>query len=212
MSRTEEIVIRERQFSPCATTVQIAFIADVTPERVRQILSAHGLPTRHWKQRDYICNNCGVIFSIGHGKPRQFCTPECRKDYLLATIECDVCGRLFQIPYSKVRTHIMKGYPRFYCSKQCFGRYIGNKYGLAVHPEFIGRRRARQPRKWDKFAEQIKELLEKGWTLIHILQKLGIPVGSFGSIKKMLVEKGLVPNSDASKSQATFAINTFSRK
>jgi acetone carboxylase gamma subunit len=70
MSRTEEIVIRERQLCPCATTVQIAFVADVTPERVRQILSAHDLPTRHWKQRDYVCNNCGMIFSIGNGKPR----------------------------------------------------------------------------------------------------------------------------------------------
>jgi hypothetical protein len=140
------------------------------------------------------------------------CTPECRKDHLLATIECDGCGQLFQLRYSQVRKHIMRGYPRFYCSKQCVGRDTGNKYGFAVHPEFTGKRWASQSHEWDKFAKQIKESLEKGWTLKYILQELGIPVGSFGSIKKKLVEKGLVPNSDASKSQATAAINVFSRR
>jgi hypothetical protein len=140
------------------------------------------------------------------------CTPECRKDHLLATIECDGCGQLFQLRYSQVRKHIMRGYPRFYCSKQCVGRDTGNKYGFAVHPENTGSRWANQPCKWDKFAKQIKEGLEKGWTLKYILQKLDIPVGSAGSIKKMLVEKGLVSSSDASKSQATAAINVFSRR
>jgi predicted transcriptional regulator len=135
MMAVRELVIKEREASPCATLQQIADKLGVTKERVRQILVSESLPTTHWKLRNYLCNNCGRNFPAIYGGRRIFCSPECQKAYYEATLQCDECGKLFKLRYSELRKAVKRGYQHFYCSRRCRGRAIGGKYGFNVHPE-----------------------------------------------------------------------------
>jgi hypothetical protein len=185
----QQLVVRERHNNPCATLKQIADKYGVTKERVRQILSAADLPTRHWKQ-GYICNSCGREFYPAYGHSKLFCGTDCRKEYGLVTVECEACGKLYQMSYFELIRKVVKlGQRHFYCSRRCNGKATGQQWGFNIHPKNRYCVNKRQPSKWAKYIPEIKAMLLKSWYLNNILVELGIPKGSYCLIKKLVAEK-----------------------
>jgi hypothetical protein len=144
---SRELVIKKRELNPCATIQQIGDEFGISRERVRQILASENLPTRHWVQRRFICNNCGMTFTRARNKSRIFCSAKCKKEYYHATLRCDACGQLYSIPYFLVQGCIRLGCQHFYCSASCSKRTIGKEFGFAAHPENTGTRFKGQPSK-----------------------------------------------------------------
>jgi hypothetical protein len=181
---TRKLILQKRKANPCATLEEIGSKVGVSKERVRQILNSENLPTKHWIQRYYICNRCGLIFFAGHGQSRLFCTPRCRILYYQAILSCDECGKLFTLRYSQVRERVMRGCQHFYCSRSCKGRAIGKKFGFSAHPEntFKNIRES----KYLKFIPQINDMLQQGWRLTNIMVEMGIPEGSYLTIKRVV--------------------------
>ena len=160
---------------------QIAAKVGVSPQIVRQILVSENLPTLNVKPSVnlkpliYVCNHCSRKFSTVSGKPRLFCSPECRKNYYQATLRCDECGKLYNLRYSKLRQAVMRGYQHFYCSRVTKGRATGQKYGFIAPENICGPHNKGQPSKWLKFATRIGKMLRQGKSLNSVLVELGIP-------------------------------------
>ena len=181
-------VIEERLNRPDATLQQIGDKYGVNKERVRQILAAENLSTHHQTPR-YFCNCCGEIFHPQYNRSKTFCSRDCRKAYNTATLECEGCGRLYSVSYaSLIRNIVRYGQHHFYCSRSCFGRVIGQRYGFRVHPKNSGPKN-RPPSKWAVYKPQIEAMFQSGYHIYRILRELGIPQGSLSLIKKMLQEK-----------------------
>lgn len=122
------IVKDYRTKHPCAKLMQVAAAAGVTKQHASQILQEENLPTRPWRQR-YLCNQCGKLLP---GNYKYFCNKGCKSAYLLVTLECSLCGTLFQRPLSWLRRDIKNGKEVFYCSRECWGRHIAKKYGFGT--------------------------------------------------------------------------------
>jgi transcription elongation factor Elf1 len=126
-SDVRDKIIKVRLENPCLTGVSIARQFSISPERVRQFLTEANLPSAHFYNynRRYICLNCGNEFVSAY--PKRFCSPECRHRYYWILVECEVCGKLFEIRKSALlRQDQTSG--RF-CSRECRGRWLGKNYG-----------------------------------------------------------------------------------
>jgi hypothetical protein len=114
-----------RQANPCATLEEIAKARGLTRERVRQLLRAAGLPTRHFRP-SYVCLNCGKVVP-GHRK-QVFCNKQCRYEYHNPLIECFECGRLFRRKQSQLICPDQE-HTHYFCSRHCNGIWVGKTYG-----------------------------------------------------------------------------------
>ena len=134
---TIETIVRERQKNPCATLEQIGVKANVTRERVRQILKRASLPTRAFI-RYHGCLQCGG--QITPSNPSDYRFSYKAKSKTMIPIECSECGRVAwrekSIAFARLRRNKSGA---MFCSKQCQGKYTARKYGFSAHPENIGR-------------------------------------------------------------------------
>jgi hypothetical protein len=139
-------VIHYRETHPCHTLAQIGSNYGLTRERVRQILKGNGAVTVHVPvpKQQYICLNCGEAFTpylhVHHGRTIgsiEFCSGACSKEYHSITLVCDQCGKEFKRPQRFV---LLKTQPHKYtcCSRECYGRLLGNKFGFGVYPDHHG--------------------------------------------------------------------------
>ena len=121
------IIVRLRKRNPCMTLKQIGDKVARSKERVRQILSRAGLPTRGLVQPKlrYECPGCGRLLR----GPTSSC-PTCR----MGTFVCENCGNEFQRGVAVQRSLFKRGQKRLFCTKKCVGRFAGTHYGWAVHP------------------------------------------------------------------------------
>jgi transcription elongation factor Elf1 len=121
------------------TMSEIARIANVSRQRVHQILKEEGLPTSHQiriknqiKKNLYECPVCGTLTSL------RFCSEECKKKWREVPVVCTRCGKLF----IRDRHQFLTNYPQhndgLFCSKVCTGKWYGAKYGFKRHPDSIG--------------------------------------------------------------------------
>ncbi len=167
MIRTQAI-IEIRKSNPCATLKQIGDKIGVTRERVRQILNENRLPTIHWKQK-YLCIVCGSEIKERNRKWKHsaFCSVECGKKYHHPTLICDQCGKAFTRQLSYIlRTKNDAG---TFCSRQCYGKWLGRNYGFSVHPENCGAKS-----KYDY--SEIDRLYIEGLSCAEISRRLNMPV------------------------------------
>jgi YHS domain-containing protein len=185
-----EFIIRERIDNPGATLKQIGDKYNRSYERVRQILAKNNLPTRHCRTKyhpKYICNQCHQVIDQTKTAAKLFCSPECKQAFYLATLECDGCGKLFQMEIWRLKRKIVNHLQEyFFCSRRCRGRIIGLKYGFAAHPENGLARLTKNPPKWAKFLPQMVVMYRNGQNINHIMKALGIPRGSSDIIKRMI--------------------------
>lgn len=161
-------IIRARRNNPCATLEGIGRCFGITGERVRQILSKAGKPTRAYHQH-YLCIQCGKsIGTLWHRK--RFCSRQCQHDYGHIKIACIICGKLREYRICELIWNLKHGQhstDKFFCSKQCQGRWLGREHGI--------------PRKWDY--SKVYELRSKtGWGARNLGHALGIPEATVSAI------------------------------
>jgi len=112
------------------TMSEIGKKVNISRQRVFQILTAEGLPTKH-RIRKYLyeCPVCGTISAF------KFCSKECKKQWQIIPIVCTRCGKLFY----RTRHQFFINYPHhndgLFCSKKCTGRWFAEQYGFQRHPE-----------------------------------------------------------------------------
>ncbi len=163
MKRKAHRAMDLRRANPCLSTAAIARKVGLSKQRVWQILSAAGLPTKAWRQR-YACFRCGAV--LERRIKRGLCG-KCFKESRRLELVCDVCGRHFLREGKVVVMGAKLGYKSFFCSRKCLGRFIGEKYGLKAHPENW------RPRKCDYDLVQALRDAE-GWGARRISEALGI--------------------------------------
>jgi len=73
------------------------------------------------------CEVCGQAFLARRGTTR--CS-ECRQVKLI----CDTCGTEFSVSRTVYNARLRKGYKHSFCTRRCFGRYVGREFGFAKHP------------------------------------------------------------------------------
>lgn len=112
---------------------------------------------QHLHAYSHHCIVCDTITSVA----KRFCSTTCKKSYYTTSYRCEQCGILFTVPRSER--------PRRYCSKQCFGKWLGTHYG---RPIGIG------PRKWDE--DTLIALHNIGYTRRMISSSLHMP---FNTVK-----------------------------
>lgn len=95
------VVIRLRKRNPCMTLAQIGSRVGRTRERVRQILSRAGLPTRALvlPKLRYECPGCGRLLR----GPNSGC-----RTCMMGTFVCDGCGKEFQRRVAQQRSMFKK--------------------------------------------------------------------------------------------------------
>lgn len=173
----------------------------VTRERIRQILEEHygttkisGFIFRDRLARLIGCSSSylfslekrGVLNPIHRGSYYLYDREESEKAALAvarqkehwAILVCDECGGTFERERSQVTFKTKKGQKLWFCSRYCFGKYAGEHYGFAAHPENAGRG---LPRKWD-WGKVYKMRGETGWGAVRIGRALGIPQGTVSAI------------------------------
>lgn len=135
MALRDLALISYHEENPRATLKEMGQEFAITRERVRQILSRVGLRTR--RTRKYICQDCGKALA---GATKSGRCRECQKVFNRITLTCAICGLVFQ---RRRRLHFPTKHPRIlaeaFCSKKCYGRFIGLHHGFVAHPENIAR-------------------------------------------------------------------------
>ena len=175
-------VCQRRMNNPCATLAQIGIEFDITRERVRQILAEHNLPTSHYIQRTFICNQCGKeYYRLGSPCDTQlFCSLQCKHNYYRSpTLICEVCGKPFQRLIAEIRAAINRnGLRHVFCSRQCMGKWFGKNYGFGIFPEHRVHIH-KHKWNWDKVIELRQQT---GWGVWRLGRALGIPQSTVHSI------------------------------
>ena len=176
MTDYQDTVPALRETNPYLTLKDIGAKVGITGEAVRKILKVKGLPTkalRHHRQ----CLNCGTATK---GK-RVFCSSSCRYYYVRVQVECTWCHKLFWTKKSERQRNNLS-----FCSRTCHGKWLGNQHGFTTRPED---RRYGTESKYQFMLRTLKNSkLTKRGELRKKLLETGIPLGSYGMIKKMLAE------------------------
>jgi RNase P subunit RPR2 len=118
--------------------IELARRLGVSRERIRQMVNTAGLRPllRVQERKRYFCSRCGKEIKPGN----RFCA-ECRYAMHHITLTCTQCGKEFAITMSdyKRRLKRRKTSAGFFCSRRCFGMYIGRVFGfrpkLRSYPE-----------------------------------------------------------------------------
>lgn len=183
-NRTLQVnIIRARRDNPCATLAEIGTRYSITRERVRQVLSKAGKPTRAYHQT-YLCIRCGKDIGRVEGL---FCSQQCRHDYGHIKIACTYCGKLREYSVKDLIWRIKHGqhsHNLFFCSKHCQGKWFAEIHGFIAHPENTGV----NIRKWDY--NKVYELRKQtSWGALRIGRALGIPTSTVAAI----LQRGITP-------------------
>lgn len=123
---------------------------------------------KHIKPPQSQCRYCGKPIREGI-----FCDRECFKKYHTVTLICSYCGKPYSLSTSDAQARIERNSSGLmYCSKKCYGKWLGENYGFGVYPEHIG---AKVKRKWDyKKVYQARD--ETGFGALKLSRLLGIPM------------------------------------
>lgn len=140
MSSEERVKILREQ-DPHMSATRMAAETGVSRQRVSQILIELGLPTTFKKETFCICGkkNPGV---------QKYCKA-CFSKTRLIDLMCEICQKTFQ---RSAKMHIRrtnnikrdtltKYSGNVFCSRHCFGVYIGKTFGFAAHPENAGQKK-----------------------------------------------------------------------
>lgn len=123
-------IIERRKNSPGLSLKQVGDEFDITKERVRQILSSAGMPTRHHTHEKVShCLRCGAEI-----KNRSYCR-KCQFELHNVELICDNCGIKFWrrvsavLKYASRKTSYGANSKYTFCSRHCLGVWRGKKYG-----------------------------------------------------------------------------------
>ena len=160
---TAQAVVSMRNKSACATLQDIADNLGISRQRVHQILKKEDLRTKHYTQKTrFECQVCGKTSS------HKFCSVECKKKWHEIPVTCTTCGKLF----TRSRRQLLAHYKEFlFCSRECFGKWTGERHGFKAHPE--NGVRGKKP-KWD-YSLVWKTHLETGYGAVRLSRLLNIP-------------------------------------
>ncbi len=124
-----ESVCATRKRNPCATLEEIGQKYNVSRERIRQVLSKHGLSTKALVIKS-ACMNCNKVIY----KSQKFCSRECQHEYARIPVACQQCGKIFKRYQSEITYRFRENSEhRFFCSRKCLGGWVGVRYGFRVH-------------------------------------------------------------------------------
>ena len=155
--------------NPCLTRSAIAEHFGVSREYVRTVLKRARINTRHIIIKSSRLCRCGNEVTE---KGAQYCY-DCRHIRLI----CDQCGCVYTKHIKDVANKTMKHRHQF-CSKQCQGRWLGERYGRFS----LGDTSRKGKSKYDYILPEIAHRLVSGESMYHIGIAMGIPVGSIGMI------------------------------
>jgi len=126
-----EQVCELRRKDPPLSVAEIARIVGRSRERVRQILTEGGFSTARVPDPRRRCRICGT--RKHYPLKRGFCI-SCFSSPRWITLSCPVCGESFSRRFSHIKYQISKrGYNNFFCSRTCFGKWLGIRFGFGVH-------------------------------------------------------------------------------
>lgn len=169
------------------TQHELAVMFGLSRERIRQIrqelhLEAYIKARIDTQNIPHLCKECGKLVSKNpNGSYNRYCSRECRFIRRRTTIElvCHECGKKFTLDKSQYNnTMKIRRLPYRFCSKKCFGKYMGNNYGFAAHPENA------RPRKYDYDA--VAKLTNDGFTPRQISERLSIPINRLYTLRSIL--------------------------
>ena len=124
-------VFEIRQEHPNKSATEIAIEVGISRERVRQILTKLGLPTK--VRNPYIprhCRDCGRILSkTTKGVLCFACFNLQRRKETLAELTCFQCRKTFYRSKALHNIKKEKGYKHTFCNRKCLGRWLGLNYG-----------------------------------------------------------------------------------
>lgn len=125
-NRGNIITLRKRY--PCMTLAAIGRKVGLSRERVRQILVDENVETKRMRQ-SYICLNCRKIFiPQPNHRRKSFCSAKCYHEYHSLILICEQCGKPFERLVSRILDQRQK-HTYYFCSKICYGRWLGIHYG-----------------------------------------------------------------------------------
>lgn len=140
-----------RRHNPCWTLKQLGAQMGVSGERIRQLLVAQGLGTRH-KRACVICKEVRPISAFrnsGRNYLAYVCTPcwDARQAQLKAnrrgTFFCGACGKELVRKISAVINNMRRGgHGQAFCNRVCFGKFTAKTAGWAS-PQAFQRREQR---------------------------------------------------------------------
>lgn len=186
------------------TLQQIGEVTGVTRERIRQVLEqkfGRIEPVRCFEAeaaRRIGCSACmlatlrkkGVVcpkrlgyhwlYDANEMDKAKLAVEAYRQRRKLVVLKCAQCGKEFELSGHEYNARLRRRkIPLFFCSRQCYGRYIALHYGFGVFPEHaMGPKRGP---KWD-YSRVYSLWKETGWSLKRLSIALGIPLSSIGGI------------------------------
>lgn len=183
MNAKYEKIISLRQNNPCLTMAKIAKLVGLSDGRVWQILKMANLPTSHLvPEKNYVCKYCTKVFPSPY--PKIYCSKECRHASSHVHVKCDVCGILIEKPMHQIRWRLAgknklqrQGQSLFFCTKKCYGKWLGNEKGFKKHPERqkLAVKKRLGSSKYKDLFPIIIGLQRKGHSLYSISNLLSIP-------------------------------------
>lgn len=188
-----EQVTALRQKNPCLTLQQIGNKVHLTRQRVQQILAGEGLPTAAYRRdRRFVCR-CGktiepTIYKSGNRYYSQYCSKRCRFEAFNVPLACSSCGQISwrkqsqMLHYDKPYAHRLRQKTYVFCSRKCQGKYLGEHFGFAAHPENSGGHNSLGKSKYN--LGQISAQRQPNESTWALLCRLGIPGGSSNMLLK----------------------------
>lgn len=120
LTERDQLICSTRQSNPSASLEEIGRPFQLTRERVRQILKAHGLPTAHVNPPPppRYCITCGKLLSSTN---KSYCSTQCQyaRRTTRISVPCAWCGRVFRKQRQKVLDRKAAGHNLFFCSRFC---------------------------------------------------------------------------------------------
>ena len=170
--------------------IDIAKECHVTRERIRQILKAEELPTRHALKTRY-CKYCGLELPV---RPvRRYCSESCRNAAIAAKqviLTCEYCGSPYTKPKALYNSILRRGrHTSRFCCNRCQGLWLAKNHGFPAHPENKGSNKTKGIRKWDE--NEIIEMRKQGKTYREIKEAIGIPYCTLSSYITRLIRDGV---------------------
>ena len=136
ISPRDQSLVSSKISCPQLSLRQLGKRYNISGERVRQILTKHGITTQR-KVIPRLCKHCGKeIFREKGTYSNTFYHPDCKLDKYHPLIPCFTCGKEFRRSATELRSRSPeRGYKssRNFCSNSCQGVHVGNTYGWGSH-------------------------------------------------------------------------------
>ena len=141
---------------------------------------------KHSKPPQFQCWYCGQAIKKGI-----FCNWDCSKKYHTVTLICSYCGKEFNLGSYEAQLRMERSQSGLiFCSKRCQGKWFGEHYGFGIYPEH--RRRCS---KYEPFASQIVDRLDKGEKLYKIARNIGYKSRNLSILKGIILRERLARES-----------------